>query len=174
MNRRGLVIASRTVLIMLLVAALAVLGLGLAAVLLGDPPEVEGWLRTIFGKVFFVVAAFMAAILGIPAAIGLWAMAGATAEEAVPALAQPARQGLAITGIVAVVATAVILLVTGSAATILNLGLLGLVALSTLGLAGAAYFSPHRGRAVFAGVALVLIVLGTLWVLNVAFIGVGA
>ena len=76
--------------------------------------------------------------------------------------------------IVAVVATAVILLVTGSAVTILNLGLLGLVALSTLGLAGAAYFSPHRGRAIFAGVAIVLIVLGTLWVLNVAFIGVGA
>ena len=36
---------------MLLVAALAVLGLGLAAVLLGGGPETEGWLRTIFGKV---------------------------------------------------------------------------------------------------------------------------
>ena len=170
MTHKRLVYASRTVLIMLLVAALVVLGLGLGAVVLGDPPEVEGWLRTIFGKVFAVVAAFMAAILGIPAAIGLWAMAGATEEGTVPALPQPARQGLAILAVVAVVATAVILLVTGSAVTILNLGLLGLVALSTLGLAGAAYFSPHRGRAIFAGVALALIVLGTFWVLGVAFI----
>jgi hypothetical protein len=170
MSQRGLVIASRTVLIMLLVAALAVLGLGVAAVVLGDPPEVEGWLRTIFGQVFAVIAAVMAAILGIPAAIGLWAMAGATAEGAVPALPQAARQGLAILAIVAVIATAVILVVTGSAMTILNLGLLGLVALSTLGLAGAAYFSPHRGRAIFAAVALVLIVLGAFWVLGVAFV----
>src|SRR4029078_5437396 len=133
-NRRALVIASRAVLLMLLVAALAVLGLGLAAVLLGGGPETEGWLRTIFGKVFAVIAAAMAAILGIPAAIGLWAMAGATAEDAVPALPARARQALVAVGIVTVAVTAVVLLMTGSAARILNLGLLGLVALATVGL----------------------------------------
>ena len=170
-NRKGLVIASRTVLIMLLVAALVVLGLGLAIVLLGNPPEAGGWLRAIFGKVFAVVAGALAAILGIPAAIGLWAMAGATAEGAVPALPPRARQALAGLAIAAVIVTAVVLVVTGSAARILNLGLLGLVALSSLGLAGGAVFSTHRGRAIVSGVALVLIVVGTAWILNTAFIG---
>jgi hypothetical protein len=170
-NRKRLVILSRTVLIMLLVAAVAVLGLGFAAVLLGGGPETEGWLRTIFGKVFAVIAAAMAAILGVPAAIGLWAMAGATAENAVPALPARARPVLIAVGIVTVAVTAVVLLLTGSAARILNLGLLGLVALASLGLAGGSVFSPHRGRAIMSGVALVLVSLGTAWVLNTAFIG---
>ena len=139
--------------------------------LLGGGPETEGWLRTIFGKVFAVIAAAMAAILGIPAAIGLWAMAGATAEDAVPALPARARQVLIAVGIVTVAVTAVVLLLTGSAARILNLGLLGLVALASLGLAGGSVFSPHRGRAILSGVALVLVSLGTAWVLNTAFIG---
>ena len=171
MNTKGLVIASRTVLIMLLVAAVVVLGLGLAIVLLGDPPETGGWLRAIFGKVFAIVAASMAAILGIPAAIGLWAMAGATAEGAVPALSPRTRQVLAVVAIATVVVTAVVLLLTGSAARILNLGLLGLVALAALGLAGGSVFSVHRGRAIVSGVALVLITVGTAWILNTAFIG---
>src|SRR4051812_42021160 len=171
MNRKRLVIASRTVLIMLLVAALAVLGLGIAAAVLGGGPETEGWLRTIFGKVFAVIAAAMAAILGIPAAIGLWAMAGANAENAVPALPNRARQVLVAVGVVTVVVTAIVLLMTGSAARILNLGLLGLVVLASLGLAGGSVFSTHRGRAILSGVALVLVSLGTAWVLNTAFIG---
>jgi len=101
MNPKAILIASRTTLMMLLIAAAVLAGLGVFTLLRTDPPEVDGWLRTIFGKVFAVVAAFMAAILGVPAAIGLWAMAGATAEDAVPALPQAARQGLAIVGIVA-------------------------------------------------------------------------
>jgi hypothetical protein len=171
MNTKGLVFASRTVLIMLLVAALVVLGLGLATVILGDPPESEGWLRAVFGKVFTVMAAIMAAVLGVPAAIGLWAMAGATADGAVPALSGRTRRVLAAVGIGTVVATAVILLATGSAIRVLNLGLLGLVALSALGLAGGAVFSPHRIRAMASAVALVLVAVGTGWVLNTAFIG---
>jgi hypothetical protein len=169
-NHKGLVIASRTVLIMLLVAALAVLGLGVAAVVLGGGPETEGWLRVIFGKVFAVVAAAMAAILGIPAAIGLYAMAGANAEGAVPGLPPLARRILAGLAIATVVVTGIVLVATGSAVRILNLGLLGIVGLASLGLAGATSFSPHRGRAILAGVALVLIVIGAGWVLNTAFI----
>jgi hypothetical protein len=168
---KGLVYASRTVLIMLLVAALVVLGLGLAIVIFGDPPETGGWLRAIFGKVFAIVAASMAAILGVPAAIGLWAMAGATTEGAVPALSPRARQAVAIVAIATVVVTAVVLVATGSAVRILNLGLLGLVALASLGLAGGSAFSVHRGRAIVSGVALVLVTVGTAWVLNTAFIG---
>jgi hypothetical protein len=170
MNRRGLVIASRTVLIMLLVAALVVLGLGVAILIFGDPPEVSGWLRAVFGQVFAYVAFGLAAILGIPSAIGLWAMAGATAEGAAPALPPVARQVLVAVAIIAVVVTAVVLFATGSAMTILNLGLLGLVALSCLGLAGGAAFSTHRWRAIVSGISLVLIVLGTAWVLNTAFL----
>jgi hypothetical protein len=53
---------------------------------------------------------------------------------------------------------------------ILNLGLLGIVALGTLGLAGAVAFSPHRWRAILAAIALVVFVLGTAWLLVNAFI----
>ena len=170
MNRKRLVYASRTVLIMLLVAALVVLGLGLAIVILGDPPEVSGWLRAVFGKVFAIVAAALAAILGVPAAIGLWAMSGATAEGAVPALNEPSRKVLAGVAIATVIVTAVVLVVTGSAVRVLNLGLLALVALAALGLAGGAVFSIHRGRAILSGVALALTAAGTAWILGTAFI----
>jgi energy-coupling factor transport system substrate-specific component len=73
--------------------------------------------------------------------------------------------------VVTVVVTAVVLIVTGSVATVLNLGLLALVALSSLGLAGAIEFSPHRNRAAVSAVALVLVALGTAWLLSTAFIG---
>ena len=86
MHRTALVNASRLVLTMLLIAAVVLLGLAIAIQVLGDPPETEGWLRAAFGKVFGVVAVSLAAVLGIPAAVGLWAMAGSTAEDAVPAL----------------------------------------------------------------------------------------
>src|SRR5262245_20742063 len=75
---RVLVIGSRTALVMLAIAAGAMLALGAVALLLVDPPEVDGWLRSVFGTVFGYMAIGMAAILGIPAGIGLWAMAGAT------------------------------------------------------------------------------------------------
>ena len=156
---------------MLLIAAVVLLGLAIAIQVLGDPPEVEGWLRTAFGKVFGVVAVSLAAVLGIPAAVGLWAMAGSTAEDAAPALPLQARRILVGVAIVTVIVTAVVLIVTGSVNTVLNLGLLALVALASLGLAGAIEFSPHRNRAAVSAVALVLVVLGTRVVAHAAFIG---
>ena len=156
---------------MLLIAGLVVIGLGAATLILGDPPEVEGWLRAVFGGVFAVVAFGLGTILAIPSAVGLWAMAGATADDAVPALPRPVRLALAGVAIAAVVATAVICITTGSAVFFLNLGLVALVALAALGLAGAVYLSPHVGRAAVSAVALGLIVVGAAWVLVNAFIG---
>ena len=56
MNHKTVVIAARMMLTMLLIAGLVVIGLGAATLVLGDPPEVEGWLRAVFGGVFAVVA----------------------------------------------------------------------------------------------------------------------
>jgi hypothetical protein len=64
---------------------------------------------------------------------------------------------------VAVGGLAVVVLVGGRGMTLLDLGFIGLVALLTLGLAGAASFSPHRGRAILSGLALVLVVAGATW-----------
>jgi hypothetical protein len=169
-HRKAIVIGSRTALLMLCIAALAVLGLGLAAVVLGDGPEVDGWLRTLFGKVFAVVAVGMAAVLGIPAGAGLWAMAGATAEDAVPALGPTPRRVLTGLAIAIVAASAVAVLLDGTSARIVNLGVVGLIGLALFGLAGAVSFSPHRGRATLAAVALLAVAAGTGWVLlTVAF-----
>ena len=150
-GRNRLVIISRTTLIMLFIAALAVLGMGVLVVIRGDPPEVDGWLRYLFGRVFGVVALGLAVVLGVPSGIGLWAMAGSTAPDAVPALPETPRRILAGVAAVTVAVTAVVLLVTGSAALILNLGLLGIVGLAAFGLAGAVSFSPHRWRAIAVG-----------------------
>ena len=169
-RRKRLVLLARTTLIMLFIAGLVMLGLGAASLILADPPEVDGWLRFIFGRVFGVVAVSMAAVLGIPSAVGLWAMAGAREPDALPALAETPRRVLAGIAGVTVGVTALVLLVTGSAATILNLGLLGIVGLACFGLAGATSFSPHRARAILSGVALVLVALGSLWVLVNAFV----
>ena len=78
---------------------------------------------------------------------------------------------LAGIALVVVAATVVICITTGSAVPILNLGLIALVTLAALGLAGAAYRSPHVGRAALSGVALGFVVAGTSWVLFNAFIG---
>src|SRR5262249_1915141 len=154
-----------------LIAALVVLGLGVFIYLRGgDQPDVEGWLRTLFGKVFLVVAAGLAAVLGIPSAIGLYAMAGANKEGAVPALPEPARGGFAGLAIGATIVTAIVLLLTGSMVRILNVGLLGIVALGTLGLGGAVAYSPHRWRAILSALALIVLVVGTAWLLINAFI----
>ena len=173
MSRRSLVIAARTALIMLGIAAVALLALGAATLLLIDPPEVDGWLRAAFGKVFGVAAIGLGAVLGIPAAAGLWAMTGA-GNDVEPALPRPARLGLVAVGIGTIALTGLVLVVDGSAAAVLNLGLLGLVGLSSLGLSGAVAFSPHRWRAAASGVALVVVAAGTVWVLNAAFIGTPA
>jgi hypothetical protein len=164
-HHRALVNASRTMLVMLVVAGLAVLGLAFAAAVLGDGPEVDGWLRTLFGKVFAVVAVGMAAVLGIPAAVGLWAMSGATAEDAVPALGQMPRRILVGVAVAVVAASAIAVVLDGTPSRLVNLGVVGLIALSSLGLAGAVSFSPHRGRAALSGVALALVAGGTAWLL---------
>jgi hypothetical protein len=169
-RRKRLVLLARTTLIMLFIAGLVMLGLGVASLLLVDPPEVNGWLRFVFGRVFGVVAIGLAAVLGIPSAVGLWAMAGAREPDALPALAETPRRVLAGVAGGTIAVTAIVLLVTGSAATILNLGLLGIVGLACFGLAGATSFSPHRLRAILSGVALVLVALGSLWVLWNAFV----
>ena len=49
MHHKALVNAARVVLTMLLIAGVVLLGFGIAITVLGDPPEVQGWLRTIFG-----------------------------------------------------------------------------------------------------------------------------
>jgi hypothetical protein len=169
-RRKRLVLLARTTLIMLFIAALVMLGLGIASLILADPPEVDGWLRAVFGRVFGVVAISLAAVLGIPSAVGLWAMVGAREPDAVAALDETPRRVLAGVAAVTIAVTAIVLLATGSAATILNLGLLGIVGLACFGLAGATSFSPHRVRAIVSGVALVLVALGSLWVLWNAFV----
>jgi hypothetical protein len=169
-RRKRLVLLARTTLIMLFIAGLVLLALGAASLILPDTPEVDGWLRYIFGRVFGVVAISLAAVLGIPSAVGLWAMAGSREADAVPALGETPRRVLAGVAAVTIGITAVVLLVTGSAATILNLGLLGIVGLASFGLAGATSFSPHRARAILSGIALVLVALGSLWVLVNAFV----
>src|SRR5690242_19253131 len=173
-HRRALVNASRLVLAMLAIAAVALLGLGVASLLLtGDQPEVDGWLRALFGRVFGYVAIGLAATLGIPSAVGLFAMAGSTREGAVPALPSAVRTVIGVIAIGATVITGVVLVATGSSVTILNIALLALVGMATLGLAGAASFSPHRVRAWISAVAVVLVALGAFWILNAALIGRG-
>lgn len=170
MHHKGLVNGSRLLLTMLLIAAVVLLGLAAAIGLAGDPPEAGGWLRVIFGEVFTVIAVGLAAVLGIPSAIGLWAMSGANVDGAVPALDPRWRRLVAGFAVATAAVTAVVLLVTGSAATVLNLGLLAIVALASFGLAGAASFSTHRVRAVVCAGALVLVAAGAAWVLLNAFV----
>ena len=165
MSRRTLVIVARTVLIMLLVAAAVLLGLGIVALIRADPAEADGWLRVLFGRVFGTAAVGLAAVLGVPSGLGLWAMAGAREPDAVPALPPVTRQALAGVAIVATGITAVVVLTRGISALVLDLGLIAIVALATLGLAGAVAFSPHRGRAMASALMLGAVVLGTLWVL---------
>ena len=173
MHRKALVIAARTSLVMLLVAALALLGLGLASLVLANSPEPAGWLRSVFGQVFAIIAVGGAVVLGTPAAIGLWAMAGAGADNVVPALDHRATLGLAAVAAATIAVTVLVCLFTGSVVAILNVGLVALVAVASVGLGGAASFSPHRGRAALAGVTLVAVAAATMWLLGRAFIGTG-
>jgi hypothetical protein len=162
-RHRRLVLGARTGLIMILVAALVVLGLGIAALMLVGPPDVSGWLRYAFGMAFGHMAVWIAAILGIPSAIGLWAMAGAAEPDAVPALPPTAGRIIAGGAVVVLVGLALVVLVGGRGITVFDLAFLGLCALLTLGLAGAATFGPRRSRALVSAGALVLIIAGILW-----------
>jgi hypothetical protein len=170
MNPKAILIASRTTLTMLLVAAAVLAGLGVFALLRTDPPEVDGWLRAVFGGVFGVVALLLAAILAVPSGIGLWALVGAGDEDSVPSLADGARTGLGVLAVATTAIAAVVCVATGSAVAVLNLGLVALIGLASVGLAGASTMSRHRGRAIASAVALVLVAAGSLWVLYRAFL----
>jgi hypothetical protein len=169
-NHRALVIASRTALVMLMIAAAVLLALGAASLLLSDPPETGGWLRAIFGRVFGITALALAAILGVPSGAGLWAMAGANAEGTVASLGRRVRLVFAATAIGTTVITAVVCLASGTGVLLLNLGLIGIVALAALGLGGAVSFSPQRWRAIVAFMMLILVAVGSLTVLVRAFL----
>jgi hypothetical protein len=148
---------------MILIAAIAILAIGIATWVLMDPPQVDGWLRSLFGTVFATMAIVMAAVLGIPAAIGVWSMAGATHPDLAPALPHRARRAVTLTAVVVLAVVAGVVLIGGRGVTLLDLGLLGLAALLTMGLAGAATFSPRRGRATMAVAALGVVLLGLVW-----------
>ena len=170
MNPKAVLIASRTTLTMLLVAAAVLAGLGVFALLRTDPPEVDGWLRAVFGGVFGVVALSLAAVLAVPSGLGLWALVGAGDDDSVPALPPGARTGLGVLAVATIVIAAIVCVATGSAVAVLNLGLVGLIGLASVGLAGASGLSRHRGRAIASAVALVLVAAGSLWVLYRAFL----
>jgi hypothetical protein len=162
-GHRRLVLGARTALVMILVAAVVILGLGLVSLVLVDPPEADGWLRSVFGTVFGYMALAIATVLGVPSAVGVWAMAGATASGATPALPRTVRRLVAIAAAAVVVMVAAVVLTGGRGPTLLDLGAIGLVALLILGLAGSVAFSPHRGRAILAGLASALVSIGVLW-----------
>ncbi len=163
-HRRALVLGSRTALVMLLVAAVALAALGLAVLAFGDPPEVTGWLRSVFGTVFGAMAVGIALVLGIPAAAGVWEMSGASTRDAAPALPPAMRRVMGGIAITALVIAGITVLALGDRVTILDVALVGLAALPTLGLAGALACSPHRGRALLAAAALSLVSAGIVWV----------
>ncbi|MET0771461.1 MAG: hypothetical protein ABWZ82_00125 [Candidatus Limnocylindrales bacterium] len=160
-----LVLGARTALIMLLIAGVALFGIGVAALLLVDPPEVDGWLRSLFGTVFGYMAIAIGAIVGVPALVGVWAMAGANAEGATPALSRNVQRLMGGIAIATLVLAALVVLVAGSELRLLDLALIGIMALPTLGLAGAVRFSPHKGRAIVSALALLVIAAGICWLM---------
>jgi hypothetical protein len=162
---RRLVLGARTALIMLLIAGVALVGLGVAALLLVDPPEVDAWLRSLFGTVFGYMAIAIGLIIGIPAMLGVWAMSGANAEGAIPALSRNVARLMTGIAIATLVGSAIVILVAGKELRLLDVALIGIVALPTLGLAGAVRFSPHRGRAIVSAVALVVLAAGIAWLM---------
>ncbi len=83
-----------------------------------------------------------------------------------PALPRPARLIFAGIAVATVVVAAIVIVFSLSVAALFELALVGLVAMGTLGLAGATSFSIHRWRAVGSAVALVLVSLGTAWMLR--------
>ncbi len=171
-HQRVLVNGARVALLMLFVAGIAMLGLGIAVLAMGDPPEENGWLRSAFGVVFGYMLIATAAALGTPAAVGVWAMSGANSPGATPALSRRVQRAARGIAVLCVLVTAVVVLAFGSGVSFFDLVLVGLVSMLTLGLAGAVTFSPHRLRAALAGVVLILVTAGTLWVLAQALMAV--
>lgn len=169
-GRRGIILASRMALVMLLIAGVALLGLGAAVLLRIEPQGADDLLRAIFGSVFGHMAIAIGFTIGIPAGVGVWAMSGVNAEGAVPALPRTVGRVLAGIAIATLVLAAVVMLAMGSGLRLLDIALIGVVALPTLGLAGAVAFSPHRGRAVVSAVALLILAVGIAWLLTQAYV----
>jgi hypothetical protein len=164
-RHRRWVLGARTALIMLLVAGVALVGIGIAALLLVDPPDTDGWMRSLFGRVFGAVAIVIGLTIGIPASLGVWAMSGATADGATPALSRGVHQVTTGIAVVTLVLAALVVLIAGPGLRLLDVALIGIVALPTLGLAGAVRFSPHRGRAIGAALALIVLAVAIGWLL---------
>jgi hypothetical protein len=171
-HRRALVAGARTALVMLVIAGAVMVGLGIVTRVLTDPPEVDGWLRSAFGSVFSTMAFAMAGVLAIPSLVGLWAMAGATADDARPALGYRVRMIVAGCAVATVAGAGIALLLSGRGATLLDIVLTGLVALMVLGLAGAAASSPHQGRARLSAGALALVIAVIAWVVVSVIAGI--
>lgn len=165
---RVVVVGARMALLMLLVAGVAMVMLGLLTLARSDPTQVDGWLREVFGHVFGVMAIVVGAAIGVPAATGMWAMAGARQTGAVPAVQPALRRVAAGLGVTAVLAVLGVLVVRGNGLSIPDLGLVGLVGLLSFGLAGAVDVSPHRGRAFVAAIALGLVLLWSVRLLGAA------
>jgi hypothetical protein len=164
--RRALVAAARVALVMLLVAGVAMAVLGALALARSDPMPVEGWLREAFGEVFGTLALAVGGAIGLPAAIGLWTMAGARHEDAVRALGRGSRLAASALGVGSVLMIVLAMLVRGGGLSIVDVGIVGLVALFAFGLGAAATVSPHRNRALVSVILLALVVLGSLRLLT--------
>ena len=145
---RRWILGARTALIMLLIAGVALVGIGVAALMLVDPPEVDGWLRSLFGSVFGYMAIAIGMIIGLPALLGVWAMSGATEEGATPALPHGARQLMTGIAITTLLLAALVILVAGSQLRLLDLALIGIVP-GALG----AYLAGRAMSAMLFGVA---------------------
>ena len=89
-----------------------------------------------------------------------------------PALPRKIHLLAAGTAVATTVASIIAVLATGSRISVIELGLVGVVALMNLGLAGAVAFSPHRGRSILSALALFLVAAGTLWVLVTVFVAI--
>jgi hypothetical protein len=155
---------------MLLIAGVALVAIGVAVLLLIDPPDASGVLRSIFGGVFGHIAVGIGLAIGIPASLGVWAMAGATAEGATPALPRSVRRLSSGIAVATLGLAALVVLVAGPGLRLLDLALIGIVALPTLGLAGAVRASPHRYRAIGTVLALVVLAVGIGWLLLQAWL----
>jgi hypothetical protein len=101
-------------------------------------------------------------------------MAGATADDARPALGHRARMIVTGAAGATVAGVGIALLLSGRGPTLLDVVLTGLVALMALGLAGAAASSPHQGRARLSAGALVLVIALIAWVAMSVVAGIPA
>jgi len=119
--------------------------------------------------VFGYMAIAIGLMIGIPAMLGVWAMSGANAEGATPGLSRNVARLMTAIAIATLVGSAIVILIAGKELRLLDVALIGIVALPTLGLAGAVRFSPHRGRAIVSALALAVLAVGIGWLMYQAW-----